>query len=392
MIKLFWSGLLTMLLLSGCGWNGTPTRHNDVAPPTSITITAELPVIAAKTSTKLKVTGDYSGKYTLDLTDQAVWSSDSPGIADFSAASPNRVVAHAPGTAILTANVRGVTSTFQLTVSNAKISAVIISPVDPTIPVGLTTQFTASGSFSDSTTQDITPDSAWASDTPNIATISNADGSKGFAHALAVGTSTIRATFDGMSDTTVLTVSAPVPVSITITTPASDNLIVGANRDFTVTATMSDGTPQIVTPDSEWSTSDAAIATVGNAAPDKGKVTGVAAGSATISAVYAGLTATANVTVAAKVVQSLAIDPPPATFLSITSPFTFQTLTPVQFTATATYNDGSTQVVTAQAAWTSSLPNSVSVNNGLVTPISANTAIITASFEGLKQTVTVIVP
>jgi hypothetical protein len=58
MINLVWSGLLTLLLLSGCGFDGTATRSvTDFLPLVSIEITAESPTIAQGTSTALKVNG-----------------------------------------------------------------------------------------------------------------------------------------------------------------------------------------------------------------------------------------------------------------------------------------------------------------------------------------------
>jgi hypothetical protein len=207
MINLVWSGLFTLLLLSGCGFDGTPTRTaTDFLPLTSIEITAVSPTIALGTSTALKVTGNFGGLSTpIDITDQAVWTSSSTAVADFiTTAKPIRVKGIAPGTATLTATVKGVSGTFTLTVSNATVTSIAITPVDPSISQGLAIQFAASGTFSDSTTQDLTFDVAWSSTPGTFASVSNDSASKGLAKALAEGIETINATFGGVSGTTLL--------------------------------------------------------------------------------------------------------------------------------------------------------------------------------------------
>ena len=152
MIKLFWSGLLTVLLLSGCGWDGTATRPNDFATLTSIQIVPASTTIAAGTSTRLTVIGSYSGQFTRDVTDQATWSSDNTAVAGFvTASNPNRVTGIAPGSAILKATVGGLSATSHLTVSSATIQTVTITPSAPIIAKGLSTQLSASGTFSDGT-------------------------------------------------------------------------------------------------------------------------------------------------------------------------------------------------------------------------------------------------
>lgn len=387
MVKRLWSAFIMLVLLSGCGWSGTPTRHNDFTPPTSIEISAGSSVIAAKTSIKLTVKGNYSGQYILDITDQAVWSSNAPAVAEFSAAA-NRVITHSPGTAILTATVKGISSTFTLTVSPATITTLAITPVTPSIAKGLNTQFTAVGTFSDSTTQDLTFDASWDSAAPGVATVGNAVANKGLANALAVGTATISATFDGVSGTTLLTVTAPVPQSIAIT-PASQSLSVGESKNFVVTASLSDGTTQNVTASSDWSSSSTATATVGNSAADKGLVKAVAIGTATISAVYGSLpAATATVTIAALTIESLALNAVTHTFNSIGEQATF--------TATANYTNGTSQDVTASAVWTSSnlaVASFVDAQNqpGLIRANASGSAILTVSFGGKTQTATLTV-
>lgn len=393
MINLLCSGLLMIALLSGCGWDGTPTRHNDLSPPTSLEIVADSATIAVNTSTKLTVKGNYSGQYTLDITDQAVWTSETPGVASFSsAASPNQVFARAPGVAILTATVRGVSASFLLTVSQATITSLTVTPAAPSIASGLNTQFSVVGTFIDATTsnvttQNLTDDVVWASSSPGVASVSDVAGSKGRAQGLAVGTATISATFGGVSGTSLLTVTAPVAQSLAIA-PSTVNLTVGESKNLIATASFSDGTTQNVTDSTAWTSSATSIATVGDSAADKGKVTAVANGSATITAVYGGLpAATAAVTVADKVLESLALNAVTHTFSSFSEV--------ADFTATANYTDKTSEDVTGKAEWkvdNSGIAALVPGNPGQVKPVTSGTTILRATYRGITQTATLIVP
>jgi plastocyanin len=98
------------------------------------------------------------------------------------------------------------------------LTSITLMPANPRIAVGTTEQFMAMGAFSDGTTQDVTSQATWASSNPSIATISNASSSQGLATAVATGTSTITATLNGVTGSTVLTVGGtptpPLPSSI----------------------------------------------------------------------------------------------------------------------------------------------------------------------------------
>lgn len=80
-----------------------------------------------------------------------------------------------------------------------------MTPVNASIPKGMTQQFTAMGTYSDSTTKDLTTMVTWSSSPTAIATINNA----GLATAVEVGTSTITATEpnSGEPGSTTLTVT-----------------------------------------------------------------------------------------------------------------------------------------------------------------------------------------
>jgi hypothetical protein len=79
------------------------------------------------------------------------------------------------------------------------------------VAVGLTEQFTATGTYSDKSTQNLTSQATWASATTSVATISNAAGTRGLATGVAAGTSTISATLGSITGSTVLTVTSRAP-------------------------------------------------------------------------------------------------------------------------------------------------------------------------------------
>jgi hypothetical protein len=70
-----------------------------------------------------------------------------------------------------------------------------------------TLQFTATGHYSDGTTQPLTEEVTWSSSSLGVATISNANGSRGIATGVSMGTTTIGATLAGVTGSTSLQVN-----------------------------------------------------------------------------------------------------------------------------------------------------------------------------------------
>ena len=85
--------------------------------------------------------------------------------------------------------------------------SITVSPTNPSIGIGATQQFTATGTYSDNSTQNLTTSVSWTSSVPSVASISNAGGSNGLATAIAAGTTMIMAASGGISGTATLTVT-----------------------------------------------------------------------------------------------------------------------------------------------------------------------------------------
>src|SRR6266699_4409012 len=168
-------------------------------------------------------------------------------------------------------------SSVHVTAGNATLVSIGVTPANPNLPQGLTRQFTATGTYSDFTTQDLTTQVTWSSSGAAVATISNAGGSQGLATSVAAGTTTITATLGGVSGSTTLTVTAAILSTITVT-PTTPSIANGTTWQFTATGTYSDFTTQDLTTQVTWSSSNTAVATINNAGGSQGLATSVAAG------------------------------------------------------------------------------------------------------------------
>jgi hypothetical protein len=71
----------------------------------------------------------------------------------------------------------------------------------------------AMGMYADNTVLDLTADVTWTSTNTTVASVSSGPASPGLVTALAPGTTSITATFDGMSGTTPLTVTIAPPLA-----------------------------------------------------------------------------------------------------------------------------------------------------------------------------------
>jgi uncharacterized protein YjdB len=168
------------------------------------------------------------------------------------------------------------------------LSSIAVTPATPNLPIGLTQQFKATGTFSDGSTSDLTASAAWTSSSPGIATV---NATSGLATALAQGQSTITATSGSISGSTTVSVTAAVVESIVVS-PNPFATGVGFARQLTATGTFSDGSSADVTSTATWTSATPAVATVTG-----GLVTGVAVGSTTITATSGAVSGATPLTV-----------------------------------------------------------------------------------------------
>ncbi len=182
---------------------------------TSITVTPTDSSIVAGTTEQFTATGTYSDGTTKNITGSATWSSSSTTVATISNASGSQglATAKAAGTTKITATFdisssNTVSQTTTLTVTAPVLKSIAITPVNPSIPVGKTPQFSAAGTYNNGSTQNLTAAVTWSSSSTGVATISNAAGSQGLAQTATVGVTTITAVSGTVKGTTTLTVTA----------------------------------------------------------------------------------------------------------------------------------------------------------------------------------------
>ncbi|HEX3745090.1 MAG TPA: SBBP repeat-containing protein, partial [Bryobacteraceae bacterium] len=285
---------------------------------------------------------------------------DSLGRATASAFTANdttgayTVTASAPGVATLAG--------FSLTNTPATLVSLAVTPANPSIVKGQTQQFIATGTYSDSSTQNLTNSATWTSATPAAATIV----AGGLATGVGIGTSTIGASAGAIGGSTVLTVTAATLVSLAVT-PANPSIVKGQTQQFIATGTYSDSSTQNLTNSVTWTSATPAAATI----VAGGLATGVGVGTSTISASAGAIGGSTVLTVTAATLVSLAVTP--------ANPSIVKGQTQ-QFIATGTYSDSSTQNLTNSATWTSATPAAATiVAGGLATGVGVGTSTISAT-------------
>jgi PKD repeat protein len=125
------------------------------------------------------------------------------------------------------------------------LTSISVSPTNPTISTGATQGFTATGTYSNGSTQDLTAQVAWTSSNLSVATIN----SGGVATGAAAGSSTIGASLSNVSGSTLLTVQA-TPLQLT-TTSLTGGFV---NTAYSATLNASGGTMPYT-----WSISSGAL-------------------------------------------------------------------------------------------------------------------------------------
>jgi hypothetical protein len=291
--------VLLLVLAAGCG--GGSGGGSPAPAPTlvSIAVTPANSTVAADTVLQFVATGTFSDNTTQDVTATTGWGCSDIAVATVSDAPGSKGVATAMagGTATITATTGTISGSTKLTVTGPTLVSITVTPANPTIATGSVQQFIATGNYSDNSKQDLTAIASWSSSANSIAAVSDAATSKGVSSAVAAGTTTITATVGTFTDSSVLTVTGPTLVSITVT-PANSTTAPGTVLQFVAQGNFSDNTTQVLTSNASWSSSDSTVASVSDAAGSKGTAMAVAAGTATITARLGTVSGSTSLTVA----------------------------------------------------------------------------------------------
>src|SRR5260370_13007528 len=154
--------------------------------------------------------GIFSDSSTQDLTTSANWSSSNGGGGTIGANS-GVAAAAGSGTTKISATFNAVTGSTSFTV--IALISIAITPSNPSVVFGSKLQLTATGTYSDGSTPDITATAVWSSTSAGVATVN----ATGLVTSVHEGTTTIHATQNGVTGSTQLSVAGSA-VSIVLTT------------------------------------------------------------------------------------------------------------------------------------------------------------------------------
>jgi uncharacterized protein YjdB len=187
--------------------SGTATVTEDPSQLNSISVSPDNVKIAAGLTQQYRATGMFQDG-NQDITNDALWFSMSSKIA---------AIGNTLGTkGLLSAVSAGMTTIFinfnqhstqtNVTVTNAQVVSIKVTPPNQTIGVMQNEQFTAIATYTDNSTKDITSVCAWSSSNMAIATFLVNANSPGLATGESKGTVTITCTNSNKMGTTMLTV------------------------------------------------------------------------------------------------------------------------------------------------------------------------------------------
>ena len=337
---------LFTLVVTGCGGGGggsEPVPDPEPAPIWSLEIgLAGSPAqLTAGSSYSLVASAAATDGQQRNVLAQASWSSSSACASIASGAVLFAADQSCAATITASITLDGQTVTDSISVAAAyqpplapTLTAVSLTPESASLEVGQSQPFTATLAFSDSTTAPLAPaNGSWSISPLTVATIS----SSGVVTAVGAGQATVQLTYDGKTDTSVVTVVAPQPE---LPVPEALNLsgdlqpvVAGDSWQLAASLLMSDQSQSDVTASALWSSSDDSVATV-----DDGAVSALKAGSVRITVTHQGLWAHVDLTVLPPVVTGIT----PDIFDGTETLTEGQTLT-LDFTIS--YSDGSTTLL-----------------------------------------------
>jgi hypothetical protein len=340
-----------------------------------------------------------------DFSSRVIWSSSNTGAVTVSngdipvAGQPGQVYLHGamvpvgPGTAVVTANYQGITSTIRVDVGTP--DSITVKRVDEnmtsvptnntsTIGVGTVQDFTVTA-VEDGVEKNVeNPNNqSWSFDVPNtgVATVSSAGSVTGIGPGGPLSLSAVFPTCNQQASTTI-NVANITAISVQPEFAGNPSLIVGNTEKFFAFADFGNGPEQDISPQAIFSSSVPSALSFGSATGITNLASASSAGG--VAVVTASYTAGGNALVSAGLnvatvndtLQSIAVTPKTASAVAGSDQL-------VQFNAIGTYISGATQDVTRGVTWSVDEPTIATISN------QTNTAGVASSASATVGTTTV---
>ncbi|MFM5535667.1 Ig-like domain-containing protein [Aeromonas veronii] len=369
--------LVSVVLVSGCHRSsGGSTQTNScervvfiqVAPKETLLNGVSRDQLPLGISTKYAATMIYCDGTTRVATDGIKWSVSN----DNASITPDGLVtSRSPGSVQVIATFDSLNGERTLDISDAVISDISISPQNASLPKGMALQYSASATYDDGSSLDITELATWSSNAKSIATVNHV----GVVSGLEEGVATITATFNGKKVETTINVSSAVLTDFNVS-PSELQIPKGIVARFKAQAIYSDGSDFDVTDQVAWVSSDPIVAAVDSVS---GIATPTIDGVTTISATFKGKEAKAMLSVTDATLTALTVDPNYIVLPKGVSK---------SYVALGDYSDGQRIDVTDQVDWSSFSPSVANIsNNGIAQALNQGSSTITAKLGGYTATV-----
>ena len=321
---------------------------------------------------------------SIDITSSAIWSTADRSVATV---SKGVVTGVSGGTVNITATYGDESDYAVITVRDVTTYELEVTPSSASIDYGeqvsLTATYWTVVNGVRSSSRNVTGSATWRSDDYTVASVSG-----GTVTGEGGGSATVTATYDGLSDSALITVRNVTTYELEVT-PSSASIDYGEQVSLTATYwTVVNGvrsSSRNVTGSATWRSDDYTVASVSS-----GTVTGEGGGTATITATYEGCSDTARITVSNVVTYRLEVSPSSSTIFTGES----VDLEATYYKITNGVSDSGTDV-TSSASWSVVTGSSVvSVSRGTVTGRTAGSATVKATYSGVSDeaSVTVQVP
>lgn len=296
------------------------------------------------------------------------WSTGNSAVATVSGAG--LVTSTGLGTTNITATSGGQSGSASVTVIQAPVASVKVTPANPSVQIGKTVQLTATMRDAKGNTLSgrvVT----WGSGTPANATV---DGN-GLVTGVAAGPSVMTATSEGVPGTTTVTATVPPPTLVRIImSPDTATINTGATKQFSTVGKYSDSSTSAITP--------TYTATGGTVSANGLYTAGGTGGTFKVIATSSTFADSSTVTVVKPPVAQVIVTP------------ALDTVTPgTVYQLNAVTKDAGGNVLTGRViTWGSSNPAVATVSSGgAVTAVAIGSATITATSETIPGTATTVV-